>query len=314
MKNTSARNGRKFAYVTLAVALGISLSMTGAGQANAYTSPVIVNLGNAQSFAVLASQTVTNTGTSTIGGDVGVSPGTAITGFPPGVITGAYGLHSNTAAAIAAMADLGAAYTDAAGRAPADETAHADLSGLTLAPGLYSGGALSNTGTLTLDGEGDANSVWIFQAASTLITSPNSTVMLIGDANPCNVFWQVGSSATLDTDSTFVGTVMAQTSIAANNGATIQGRLLALTGEVTLINNTVDAAVCAGTPAAGGTPVPGGGGTTPGGTTPGGPTLPATGVDAGPYGIAILTLIGAGVALLLFSNKSRKRMMGRRSK
>lgn len=286
------------------------MSLAGASQAYAYPSPLIVDLGNAQSFAVLAYTTVTNTGSSVIGGDVGVTPQTAITGFPPGGITGAYGLHSNTGAAQLAAVDLQAAYTDAAGRT-SDETILTDLSGRTLVSGVYSGVALENSGVLTLDGEGDANRVWIFQASSTLITGPNSTVVLIRDANPCNVFWQVGSSATLDTDSTMVGTIMAQASISANNAASVQGRLLALTGAVTLINNNVDASLCAGAAAGGGSPVPSDG--TPGGSD-GGPSLAEAGVDAGPYLIAILTLVGGGVALLMITNsKSRRRRSGRHS-
>ena len=142
----------------------------------------------------------------------------------------------------------------------------ADLSGLTLNGGVYSAaskGALGLTGTLTLDGENDPDSVFIFQTDSSLTIGSSSVVSLINGASPCNVFWQVGSSATLDTTATFVGNILALTSITANNGATIQGRLLARNGAVTLINDTFTTPTCAGetspttttTPGAGTTPV-----------------------------------------------------------
>jgi type VI secretion system secreted protein VgrG len=198
-----------------------------------------VGLGTATSFAVLAGQTVTNTGASVISGDVGLSPGSAVVGFPPGVVNNG-ALHVTDAVAAQAQLDLTAAYDDAAGRTPAIATGP-DLSGLTLTTGVYSAGAMSLTGTLTLDGQGDPNASFVFQAASTLITGSSSVVSLINGANPCNVFWQVVSSATLGTGSTFVGTVMALTSIAATTGATITGRLLARNGAVTLDANVINA-------------------------------------------------------------------------
>ena len=198
-----------------------------------------VGLGTATSFAVLAGQTVTNTGSSVISGDVGLSPGSAVVGFPPAVVNNG-ALHVTDAVAAQAQLDLTAAYDDAAGRTPAVAIGP-DLSGLTLTTGVYSAGAMSLTGTLTLDGQGDPNASFVFQAASSLITGSSSVVSLINGANPCNVFWQVVSSATLGTGSTFVGTVMALTSIAATTGATITGRLLARNGEVTLDANVINA-------------------------------------------------------------------------
>ncbi|MEO7350116.1 MAG: ice-binding family protein [Terrimesophilobacter sp.] len=303
MKSTSGRTGRKVAFSTVAVALGLAMSLGAIGQANAYTNqPSTVDLGAASSFAVLGAETVTNTGPSTISGDVGLTAGTAITGFPPGVITGPYGLHSNTTAAINAKADLLIAYGDAESRGSDEALLVPELGGLTLDQGVYSGGALQITGTLTL--RGDENSIFIFQATSTLITDSASKVILEGNVSPCNVFWQIASSTTLGTGSTLVGTVMAQQSIAAQTGATVQGRLLALNGAVTLDNSTINPGACAG-PAA------------EGGTKPiliDTPKLARTGTDLGLPIIAILTLLGGGVALLMMSgSKARRRRDGQLS-
>ena len=175
-----------------------------ATQLSASAAEPQVGLGTAGSFAVLAGATVTNTGPSTIVGDLGVSPGSAVTGFPPGTVIGAQ--HAADAVALQAQSDLTTAYNDAAGRTPATSVA-GDLVGRTLVSGVYkSTSSLGLTGTLTLDAQGDPNAVFIFQIASTLITGSASNVNLIGGAQACNVFWQVGSSATLGTNSTFVGT------------------------------------------------------------------------------------------------------------
>jgi hypothetical protein len=159
---------------------------------------------------------------------------------PPGTI------EAGTPVAAQAQADSTAAYLDALGR-PLNETTTSDLTGLTLVGGVYAGPSkspLSLSGTLTLDGEGDPNSVFIFQTDSTLITGPGSTVSLINGAQACNVFWQVGSSATLDTGSTFVGNILALTTITVADSVTVQGRALAQTGEVTLINDTFTQVGC----------------------------------------------------------------------
>ena len=225
--------GRLFgAGVATAVVVGLVLG--GADQANAATT---VGLGTADSYEVLAGTTVTNTGLTTVnGGDVGVHPGSAVTGFPPGIINGGV-IHAADAQAEQAKIDLTTAYNNAAGQLPI-ESGIIDLVGRTLVPGVYSGDALELSGTLTLDG--DASSIFIFQAASTLITSSGSNVLFTPGTNQCNVFWQVGSSATLGTASTFVGTVMALTSITAQTGATVTGRLLARNGAVTLDANTLN--------------------------------------------------------------------------
>src|SRR3954447_17719966 len=160
-----------------------------------------VGLGTADSYAVLAGSAVTNTGPSVLNGDLGLSPGTAVTGFPPGTVNGA--THVADAAALQAQADLTTAYNDAAGRTPA-ATVTGDLGNQKLAPGVYkSGSSLGLTGTLTLDGENNADAVFIFQAGSSLTTASASSVRLINGAQACNVFWQIGSSATLGTSSVF---------------------------------------------------------------------------------------------------------------
>lgn len=228
--------------VLLVVVVGTALAIVAGGyDAEAQEAPV--GLGTASSFAVLGGQSVTNTGPSVISGDIGVSPGTSITGFPPGVQTSG-AIYANTAEAASAQADLTTAYNDAAGRTPAT-AADADFAGETLVPGLYGGPTLGNTGQMTLDAQGDPNAVWIFQAESTLITASGSSILLVNGADPCNVYWQIGSSATLGTNSTFVGTVMALTSITAQTGATIEGRLLARNGSTTLDSNTITSTVCA---------------------------------------------------------------------
>ncbi|MEO8687467.1 MAG: ice-binding family protein [Solirubrobacteraceae bacterium] len=205
--------------------------------------PPPVGLGTADRFAVLAGSTVTNTGPSTINGDLGLSPGTAVTGFPPGTVNGT--TQAANPVALEAKADLTTAYDDAVGRTP-PTPAPADLGGLKLTPGVYrSGSSLALTGDLELDAEGDPNAVFVFQAGSTLISASASRVKLAGGAQACNVFWQVGSSATLGTTTDFAGNILALTSITMNDGVTLNGRALARNGAVTLINDTITAPHCA---------------------------------------------------------------------
>lgn len=197
------------------------------------------DLAGAGAFVILAGSTVTGTGATNLTGDMGVSPGTAVTGFPPGVLTGA--IHAGDVTSAAAMANLTTAYNDAAGRTVGPISVAGNLGGLTLPPGLYkSTSSLSiSSGDLTLDAQGDPNAVFIFQMASTLTTTTGRAVILIGGAKSTNVYWQVGSSATLGTTSVFKGTIMADQSITLNTGATLNGRALARIGAVTMAGNTV---------------------------------------------------------------------------
>ena len=237
-----SRLRRRIASVGAVATVTIFATVLGAPVAMAAESPV--GMGSAAPFAVLAGTTVTNTGPSTISGDVGVSPGSAVTGFPPGQVTNG-SIHAGDAVASGGQSSLTTAYNDAAGRTPATVEANPDLGGQTLAPGVYKvATGMSLTGTVTLDGQNDPSAVFIFQAGSTLVTASNSSVKLIGGAQACNVFWQVGSSATLGTQSTFVGTVMALTSASVQTGATVAGRILARNGQVSLDDNTITAPTC----------------------------------------------------------------------
>jgi hypothetical protein len=259
----------------VAVAL-VALLVTAALASTAQAASV--PLGTADSFAVLAGSTVTNTGPSAISGDLGVSPGAPVTGFPPGTVT-AGTMHAADAVALQAKGDLVTAYNDAAGRS-STATISADLAGSTLTPGVYtSASSLGLSGDLTLDARGDPNAVFVFQAGSTLTAGSASRVLLVGGAQPCNVFWQVGSSATIGTSSAFAGNILALTSISLTTGATLNGRALARNGAVTLDTNTVTKAACAaqGTTPPSGTPGAGGPTSTPGaGTTPGSPSSGST--------------------------------------
>jgi uncharacterized protein (TIGR03437 family) len=210
----------------------LAVSLTAASQAP-------VSLGSAANFAVLAGSTVTSTGASQVTGDVGVSPGTAVTGFPPGTVNGTIRAGDPTAAQ--AIADLTTAIGDASGRSVGPVTVAGNIGGQTLAPGLYkSTSSLAiSSGNLTLDAQGDATAVFIFQIASTLTTTAGLQVILAGGAQASNIFWQVGSSATLGTNSVFKGTIMADQSISLTTGATLDGRALARIGGVTLEANAV---------------------------------------------------------------------------
>ena len=198
-----------------------------------------VPLGGAAAFAVLAGSTVTNTGATAVTGDLGVSPGTAVTGFPPGTLIGAQ--HAGDPTAATAIGDLTTAYNDAAGRTLCPVTVAGNLGGMTLAAGLYkSTSTLAiSSGDLTLDAQGNANAVFIFQMASTLTTTSGRQVLLINGASAANVYWQVGTSATLGTTSLFQGTIMADQAITLSTGAALNGRALARIAAVALDTNAI---------------------------------------------------------------------------
>ena len=237
------------AYLSVLETVALAALLSGTSPAWAATAPP---LGQAASFAVLGASTVTNTGPSIIRGDLGLSPGTAVTGFPPGIVVPPGTTHITDAVALGAQTDATTAAMNLGGQAcDFGPFGPMDLAGQTLLPGVYCfSSSVQNTGALTFNG--GPTDVWVFRIGSTLTTGPGSSVVFEGGAQPCNVFWQVGSSATLDTTTTFAGTIIALQSISMNNGVTLSGRALAQNGAVTLINDTVNATVCSGVPPSGG--------------------------------------------------------------
>jgi len=235
----------RFALVAATIAI-MPMALGGGARAAMVTA---VPLGTAGNYSVLAGQTITNTGSSIFARSVGLSPGSSITGFPPGVVNAPGVIDNTNGAAAQAQLDLTAAYLNAKGRAATEVTAN--LTGLTLQGGVYSGpvkSALLLTGTVTLDAAGNEDTVFVFITDSTLTTTTGSSVSLINGAQQCNVFWQVGSSAELGSGSSMSGSVMALTSISVAAGATVYGRLLARNGSITLISDTISAPTCARAP------------------------------------------------------------------
>jgi uncharacterized repeat protein (TIGR01451 family) len=200
-------------------------------------------MGTEQAFAVLGGSTVTNTGPSVITGNLGVSPGSAITGFPPGLVTGV--IHAADAVALQAQNDTTTTYNALTSQTCTLDLTGQDLGGKTLVPGVYCFSSSAQlTGALTLNAGGDPSAVWVFKIGSTLTTASNSSVQVINGGQACNVYWQVGSSATLGTTTSFVGNILALTSITLNTGASVSGRALARSGAVTLDSNTITLPVC----------------------------------------------------------------------
>ncbi len=294
--STPRRTGVRRAVVVFG--LGALSVAAISGPAEAGIVPT-VPLATAGSYSVLAATTVTNTGPSVLGESIGLHPGGAVVGFPPGTVTAPGTIDAGGPTSLIAQNDLTTAYDNAAGRVVEFTQSNPDLVGQTLIPGVYAATAkapLSLSGQLVLDGQNDPNAVFIFQTDSTLITGSASSIVLINQASECNVFWQVGSSATLGSGSVFVGNILALTSITVETAVTIHGRALARNGAVTLDNDTFRAPSCSPTsetvPA---TTVPGGG---PATTVE--LRIPATGGSTG--SIAVLAYlavsVGAGAVLL----------------
>jgi hypothetical protein len=247
MTRTNRTQDRKKKYlrsITAVAAVGLTatgLMLSLAGGSQAAVTPI--TLGTADGFAVLAGGGITNTGPSVIAGDIGTFPTTTIVGYSS--ITQAGTNHAGDAVTQGAKTDLVTAYNAAVAESPTT-TVSGDLGGRTLLAGAYnSASSLGLTGTLTLDGAGNPNSIFVFQAGSTLTTASASTILLINGAQSCNVFWQMGSSITLGTNSTIRGSLIAMQSITATTGVTVDGRLLARNGAVTLDSNRVTKPTCA---------------------------------------------------------------------
>jgi len=295
MKNIIEKfNKNSIAVRAVAFTLGIaSLFIATITSNSVVAAATSANLGTADSFAVLAGSAITNNGSSVINGNLGISPGSAVTGFPPGSINGTQQVANSIA--VQAQTDLTAAYNNAAGQTPVS-TIPTELGGTIKTAGVYdsAAGTFQITGTLTLDAAGDPNAVFVFKTNSTLITSGTSKVVLLNSAQACNVFWQVGSSATLGTNSIFKGNILALTSATLTTGTNVEGRVLARNGAVTLDTNTITRATCATT-----TPTST---STSSSTLKTSPKLPNTGIDpedntSTPWSIIIMT----GIFAVLFS-------------
>ncbi len=305
------RRSRRLAVPVAMVSIAAMLMVS--QTANAGIVPT-VPLATAANFSVLGGQTVTNTGPSVLGQSLGVDPGPAVVGFggpPNGTVLGSTEVAN--AVSLQAQSDLTIAYNDADGRVPEFFQTNPDLVGSTLIPGIYAAtamGPLSLSGHLVLDGQGNSAAVFIFETDSTLITGPGSSIELINGASECNIFWQVGSSATLATGSLFVGTVMALTSISVQTGAVVHGRALARNGSVTLDNNVFTAPSCIPSTA-----------TAPSTTTTAAPvatvapvttlpvspnvTLPRTGNDVGAAPLIGSVALVVGAAALVLARRRR---------
>ena len=232
-------------YLPLVASVAFAALFCGSSPAQAQTAPA---LGSAQSFAVLGASTVTNTGSTTITGDLGLSPGSSVTGFPPGLVVSGT-IHAADAAALAAQNSVTTAYNALASQSCTQDLSGQDLGGKTLTAGVYCYSESAQlTGTLTLNAQGNAGAVFIFKIGSTLTTASSSSVVVTNGGSLCNLYWQVGSSATLGTATSLAGNILARASITLTTGASVTGRALAQNGAVTLDTNVVTVACAEGPP------------------------------------------------------------------
>jgi hypothetical protein len=236
------RTGRGVGLRTYALAAGTAALLSAVVVSSAQAAAVTPPLGSAVNYAAVAATTITSTGQTVVTGDLGVSPGSAVVGFPPGIVNGT--IHAGDAPALTARNDANTAYNQAANE-PCDVTlSNPDLGGVTLLPGVicFTSTAVGLTGTVTLDANGNPNAAWVIKTGSTLTTASNSAVKLIGGLNPCNnnnITWAVGSSATLGSATSFIGNILASASISVKTGATSTGSLYAHTGAVTMEANRI---------------------------------------------------------------------------
>jgi hypothetical protein len=287
------------------VVLALAATFAGASPAMAAT---VVPLGTLDGFNVLAATTVTSTGATVINdGDLGLYSGSAVVGFPAGVINNGV-QHVADAQALQAQSDWTTAFNQAASQGPPTQTGLLDLATHTYTAGIYDGGVISNTGTVTLSGS--STDVFIFRASSALTIGNASTVLLTGGATQCNVFWTVDGSATIGTTANFKGTLLARASISAATGATIGGRLLASTGAVTLQGNTInrDVADCGARPAiVASTPLAAAAPSAPVSGSGARRGLPMTGVDPLPLAIPAALVVLVGTAFVIFGARRKRR-------
>jgi hypothetical protein len=239
MQNSSAQKKHHRGSAAMCAATLIAFGLLATSWSAAAS---VVPLGAADTFAVLGASTVTNTGATVVTGDLGVSPGTAVTGFGPGVVLNG-SIHMNDALAMQAHADAATAYGQLTGETFTTDLSGQNLGGLILMPGVYHFATTAQlTGMLTLDTAGDPNAVFHFQIGTTLTTDPSSMITLLNGSS-ANIFWQVGTSATIGVNSVFYGSILADQSITVNSGATINGRAIAINGAVTLDTDTITAPV-----------------------------------------------------------------------
>lgn len=320
VRSSHGRSHRRFAVAGIGL-VGLTAALTLGMSVPAHADALPVNEGTASGFAVLAGSMVSNTNSSTIVGDIGIHPLDALTGYGPGAdqISHTGAVYLADGVALGAKNSATTAYTGAAAQ-DADQTfPTAELNGLVLTRGVYDSlpGTFNNSGTLTLDAEGDPSAIFIFQMQSTMVMSSGSTVELLNGANSCNVYWVVGSSATLGSGSSTVGTIMADQSIGMDSGATLNGKIWASVAAITLDNNTINTTCVQASISDGSTARQ-----VPGDTSGQVPFAPSGGVStgdgstlvqpvniAGPVALAVTSALGALGALLLLVRS--RRLQGR---